>query len=132
MTESELDNWKGFPCILEVNLEYPVKLYDLHNDYPLAPEQVEVYKVNKSVPNLNEKKKYVVHYETLKLYERLGLKITKIHRGVRFEESEWLKQYTDLNTSLGAKTSNDFEKDFFKLMNNSCFGKTMENIEISS
>jgi len=84
MTKTELESWKRLPCILEVDLEYPVKFRDLHNDYPLAPEQVEVNKVNKLIPNINGKKKYVVHYENLKLYERLGLEITKIHRGVFF------------------------------------------------
>ena len=95
------------PCILEVDLEYPAKFHDLHNDYPVALEQVEVNKVNKLIPNLNEKKKYVVHYENPKLYERLGLEITKIHRGVLFEESDWLKQYIDfgrLATGTGSAT----------------------------
>ena len=137
MCEDELNNWKciasqeGVGCILEVDLEYPKELHDLHNDYPLAPESVKLEKsvVPKLIPNLNNKTKYVVHYETLKLYESLGLKITKIHRGIRFEESAWLKKYIDLNTELRTKATNDFEKDFFKLMNNSVFGKTMENIE---
>ena len=87
-----------------------------------------VNKVEKLIPNLNDKKKYVVHYENLKLYESLGLKIKKIHRGIIFRESDWMKEYIDLNTRLRACAANDFEKDFFKLMNNSVFGKTMENI----
>ena len=122
------DNWKNIPCILEVDLQYPVDLHDLHNDYPLAPERLEINKVEKLIPNLNHKRKYVVHHEALKLYESLGLKITKIHRGISFEESTWLKQYIDLNTNLRMQAKNDFEKNFFKLMNNSVFGKTMENI----
>jgi len=89
MDEEELEDWKSFSCILEVDLEYPKSLHDLHNDYPLAPERVTVNKVEKLIPNLRNKNKYVVHYENLKLYERLGLKITKI----KFEESSWLKEY---------------------------------------
>ncbi|XP_065662710.1 uncharacterized protein LOC136085340 [Hydra vulgaris] len=77
--ENEIENWKSVPCILEVDLDYPVSLHDEHNDYPIAPERVKVSKVEKLIPNLNHKKNYVIHYENLKLYERLGLKITKIH-----------------------------------------------------
>ncbi|XP_065650459.1 uncharacterized protein LOC136078605 [Hydra vulgaris] len=128
MDEDELENWKSVPCILEVDLDYPDHLHDEHNDYPLAPERVKVGKVEKLIPNLNNKKNYVVHYTNLKLYERLGLKITKIHRGISFEESAWLSEYIELNTNLRTKATNEFEKDFFKLMNNSVFGKTMENI----
>ena len=128
MNNEEMKNWESMPCILEVDLEYPEKLHDLHNDYPLAPERVTVNKVEKLIPNLNDKTKYVIHHETLKLYLSLGLKLTKIHRGITFTECAWLKPYIDLNTNLRAKAQNDFEKDFFKLMNNSVFGKTMENI----
>ena len=128
MNNEEMKNWESMPCILEVDLEYPEKLHDLHNDYPLASERVTVNKVEKLIPNLNNKTKYVIHHETLKLYLSLGLKLTKIHRGITFTECAWLKPYIDLNTDLRAKAKNDFEKDFFKLMNNSVFGKTMENI----
>ena len=128
MNNEEMKNWESMPCILEVDLTYPEHLHDLHNDYPLAPERVTVNKVEKLIPNLNDKTKYVIHHETLKLYLSLGLKLTKIHRGITFDECAWLKPYIDLNTNLRAKAKNDFEKDFFKLMNNSVFGKTMENI----
>ena len=85
-------------------------------------------KVEKLIPNLRDKEKYVLHYENLKQYLDLGLQLTYIYRGIKFEESEWLKLYIDMNTKLRTKGNNDFEKDFFKLMNNSVFGKTMENI----
>ena len=128
MKVDELETWERHSCILEVDLEYPKNLHDLHNDYPLAPEQIVVNKVSKLIPNLGDKKKYVLHYENLKQYLELGLKLTHIHRGIKFKESPWLEKYISLNTKLRTEAKNDFEKDFFKLMNNSVFGKTMENI----
>ena len=74
MLDKEFSDWKNMPCILEVDLEYPNNLHDLHNDYPLAPERCVVNKVEKLIPNLNNRVKYVVHHKTLKLYESLGLK----------------------------------------------------------
>ena len=129
MNDKELLVWRKIPCILEVDLEYPKELHDLHNEYPLAPERIKCKNnVEKLIPNLRDKKKYVVHYKNLSQYLDLGLRLTRIHRGIKFEESEWLKSYIDTNTKLRAKAINSFEKDFFKLMNNSVFGKTMENI----
>ena len=116
VNEKELEDWRSYSCILEVDLEYSKSLHDLHNGYPLAPERVTVNKVEKIIPNLRNKKKNVVHYENLKLYESFGLKITKIHRGIKFEESAWLKEYIDLNTKLRTEAKNNFEKDFFMLM----------------
>ena len=138
MTEKEINNlynnqivqvWEKTPCILEVDLEYPEKLHDLHNDYPLCPERVKCDKgVEKLIPNLRDKTKYVIHYKNLMQCLKLGMKLKKIHRGVKFIESAWLKPYINKNTNLRTQAKNNFEKDFFKLMNNSVFGKTMENI----
>jgi len=105
-----------------VDLEYPENLHDLHNDYPLAVERLKVGKVDKLVPNLRNKQKYVIHHAALKQCETLGLKITRINCGIKFEESAWLKKYIDINTEQKAKAKNEFEKDFFNLMNNSVFG----------
>ena len=122
-------NLNKIPCILEVDIEYPENLHDLHNDYPLCPEKVKCKNgVEKLIPNLRNKKKYVLHYKNLIRCLDMGLKITCIHRGIKFVESEWMKPYIDKNTNLRTKAKNNFEKDFFKLMNNSVFGKTMENI----
>ena len=121
--------WEKTPCILEVDLEYPENLHDLHNDYPFCPERVECKKgVEKLIPNLRNKTKYVIHYKNLIQCLKAGLKLKKIHRGIKFIESEWMKPYIEMNTNLRTKAKNNFEKDFFKLMNNSVFGKTMENI----
>ena len=127
--QQELHTWIKTPCFLEVDLEYPEKLHDSHNDYPLCPERVICKNnVEKLIPNLRDKKKYVLHYKNLIQCIGLGMKLTRIHRGIKFVESEWLKPYIDMNTNLRTKAKNNFEKDFFKLMNNSVFGKTMENI----
>ena len=129
MNDRELIAWRKIPCILQVDLEYRNELHDLHNDYPLAPERIMCKnKVEKLIPNLQNKEKYVIHYKNLKQYLSLGLKLTRIHGGIKFEESEWLKPYIDMNTKLRTKANNNFEKDFYKLINNSLFGKTMENI----
>ena len=128
MNKKELENWENFPCILEVDLEYPMELHDLHKEYPLAPERLKVGKVEKLIPNLRDKKKYVLHYENLKLYKSLGMKITKIHKGIKFKEEDFFKKYIFLNTELRKKGKNQFESDFFKLINNSVFRKTVENV----
>ena len=139
---------EGIGHIYEVDLEYPKELHDLHNDYPCAPEKIKVSddmlsdycreikdkfnissgNVHKLIPTLKHKKNYVLHEEILKLYLNLGLKLTKVHRVLEFSEKPWLKPYIDFNTDKRTKAKNAFEKDFFKLMNNSVFGKTMENI----
>ena len=128
MTPTQLANWRYHTCILEVDLEYPHDLHDLHNDYPLAPDHVTINGVEKLIPNFNNKERYVVHYETLRLYRRHGLRVAKVHRGIVFHEEEWMKSYIDKNTKLRMHTKNNFEKDYFKLMNNSVFGKTIEDL----
>ena len=128
MSKEKLKNWERFSCCLEVDLVYPKELHDLHNAYPLAPEALELNGVTKLVPNLWDKKKYVLHHENLKQYLALGLKLKKVHRGIRFRAEPWMKSYIEKNTALRMKAKNSFEKVFFKLLNYSVFGKTMENI----
>ena len=82
----------------------------------------------KLVCNLNDKKNYIVHINVLKQALDHGLKLRKVHRVIEFDQEAWLKEYIDVNTELRKKVTNDFEKDFFKLINNAVFGKTMENV----
>ena len=117
---------KGY--IFEVDIKYPKKLHDLHSDLPFLPERMEINKCKKLVCNLYNKKKYVVHINSLKQALNHGLKLTKIHRIIEFNQEAWLKPYIDMNTELRKLARNHFEKDIFKLMNNSVFGKTVENI----
>jgi len=134
-----------FGYLLEVDLHYPPHLHDLHNCYPLAPEHVvltEEYlspaakalisnkfvKAKKLVPNLSDKSKYVVHYRNLKFYVSQGLEVTKIHQVIKFKQSAWLASYIDLNTQFRKTAKSTFEKDFYKLLNNSLYGKLMQNL----
>lgn len=146
VTQVNDDSAVGY--ILEVDLQYPEELHDQHNDYPLAPERMTVTdemlspyakdlleklklpqsSVQKLVPNLQDKKKYILHYRNLKLYLSLGLKLERVHRVMSFQQSPWLKEYIDFNTEKRKEARTDFEKDFWKLMNNAVFGKTMENL----
>ncbi|GBN91024.1 hypothetical protein AVEN_195498-1, partial [Araneus ventricosus] len=141
------DSDEGY--ILEVDLEYPPELHHQHNCYPLAPEKTTVNhseysnyakeiltRLNlpkckpsvKLIPNLRNKEKYVIYYRNLKFYVKLGLKVTKVHRILKFQQSEWLKNYINFNTEQRQKATTNFEKDLFKLLNNAVFGKTMENL----
>ena len=117
---------KGY--ILEVDVDYPNKLQNLHSDLPFLPERMVMNNNKKLACNLNDKKNYVVHINVLKQDLDHGLKLRKVHRVIEFDQEAWLIEYTDVNTELRKKATNDFEKDFFKLMNNAVFGKTMENV----
>ena len=118
----------GYGYVLEVDVKYPKELHDHHNDLPFMCEKIRVNGVEKLVPNLHDKKKYVIHVKALKQALDHGLVLEKIHRVIQFKQSAWMKEYIDFNTRLKMVAKNDFEKDFYKLMNNSVFGKTMENI----
>ena len=114
--------------ILEVDVKFPKRLHELHRDLPFLSERMEVNKCKKLVCNLFNKKKYIAHINALKQALNHGLKLKKVHRVIEFIQEAWLKPYIDMDTELRKEAKNDFEKDLFKLMNNSVFGKTMENI----
>ena len=141
-------NKEGIGYFIESDLEYPKELHYLHNDYPLAPEKLIVQddwlspfcktlkekfglasdKTTELIPTLFNTEKYVLHVRNLSLYKDLGMKLTKIHRVLQFNESPWLAKYIDLNTNKRSTAKYAFEKDIFKLMNNAVFGKILENL----
>lgn len=130
--------------IFEVDLHYPKKVHDAHNDFPFCAEKCvlpgEAFdiisaedpekknKITKLLLTLHDKENYVIHYRMLKLALRHGLVLKKVRRILKFEQSLWLKPYIDLNTGLRTKAVSDFEKALYKLLNNAIYGKTMENL----
>ena len=113
---------------LEVDVEYPKKLFSSHKDLPFLPERKKLEKVEKLVCSIEDKEKYVIHIRALKQALNHGLILKRVHRVIQFNQEAWLKPYIDMNTKLKKEAKNEFEKDFFKLMNNSAFGKTKENV----
>ena len=118
------DNIDGIGYALEVDLHYPEHLHNKHNDYPLAPERFN----ERLCGTFYDKKNYVVHIKNLRFYLEKGLELTKIHRVIKFNHSSWLDDWIQINTNFRTNATNEFEKDYFKLMNNAVFGKTMENV----
>ena len=135
LLETPADATNGY--ILEVDLAYPHELHPAHNDYPLAPEKLKVekhwmspyqqklidelgvsFECEKLVPNLQPKIRYVLHYRNLQLYLSLGMQLTKVHKVLAFHQTPWMAPYIAKNTELRKLATNDFEKDFYKLMNN--------------
>ena len=114
--------------LLEVDVEFLKELHENHNELPFLAERMKIGRGQKLVPNLKDKKEYVVQIKALNQALKHGLKLKKVHRVIEFRQSKWMKAYIMLNTRLRKDAKNEFEKDFFKLMNNSVFGKTMENI----
>lgn len=128
---TQIPDDSDYGYILEVDIIYPKDLHVKHNDLPFCPEKCippggTHYKL---VPNLYDKYSYVIHYIHLKTCLKHGLKLKKIHRVITFKQSPYLKQYIDMNTRLRQEATSVFEQDFCKLMNNSIFGKTLENTE---
>ena len=117
-------------CFIKTDLEYPAEIHDYISDFVPAPNNVvpEGSKVPKLAPNLLPKKGYFCHIRNLRLYKKLGVKITKINSALKFDEKPWLKPYIDLNTELRAAATNKADKDMYKLLNNAVFGKTCENL----
>ena len=100
-------------------MEYPKRVHENHNELPFLTEKMKIGRAEKLVPNLKDKKGYVVHIKALDQALKNGLKLKKVHRVIEFQQSKWMKAYITLNTRLRKDAKNEFEKDFFKLMNNS-------------
>ena len=113
---------------LEIDVQYSEKLYELRNDLPFLAERMKLEKVGKLVANLHEKNGNVIHIRKLKQALNHDLILKKFHRVIKFNQNAWLKPYIDMNTKLRQKAKNNFEKDFFKLISDAVFGKTMENV----
>ena len=112
--------------LLGIDVEYPKELHEYHNELPYLVEKIKIVREETLLPNLKDKKGYLVHIKTLNQALKHGLKLRNVDRVIEFRQSRWMKAYIMLNTRLRKAARNEFEKDFFKLMSNSVFGKTME------
>ena len=110
---------------VEVDVEYPKKLQDEHKVLPFLPQKVKINQQKKLTCNYYDKTRYVIPIKLLQQALKHGLKFKKVHRVIEFDQEVWMKKYIELNIELRKKASNDFEKDFIKLMGNAVFGKTM-------
>ena len=130
---------------LEVDLEYPYHIRQKTKLFPFAPENKTVSKNDfgpymktimpknyvshkKLVCDWTDKRNYLIHYTMLKFYVRHGMVVKQVHRVISFKQNKWLEKYIDFNTQKRNQVVNDFEKDFYKLLNNAFYGKTMENV----
>ncbi len=135
--------------ILEVDLDYPSHLHNLHADFPLAPEHGKVSyeklspmnqyilrkerlkydpKQTKLLLTLYPKKNYILDYHLLRKYLELGMKLVRIHRVLQYKQSPWLKKFVMFNAHQRQRAESAFEKDIFKLINNSLFAKSLQNV----
>ena len=119
------DGDKG--CILEVDIKYPKNLTDLHIHLQFLPERMKINKCDKLICELYNKNKYVVHIELLKQALNHGLILKKVHRVIQFNRKAWLEKYISKNIALRKEADNDLECNFFKIICNSVFGKSIQN-----
>ena len=122
----DVNSNKGY--IFEATIIYPEKLHDKHKDLPFLLAKQIINKCQKLICSIYDKEKYVVHIRALKQALNYGLELEKVHNVTEFKQEAWMKSYIDMNTELRKNTNNESDKNFFKLMNNSVFGKTMENV----
>ena len=114
--------------LLVVDVKYPENLYRDHKYLPFLPDKTKINKVKKLTYDSHDKKEYSIYISVLKQALNHGLKLKKIHSAISFSQDNWLEPYIMHNTNLRMKAANDFEKDYYKLLNNSFYGKTMENV----
>ena len=143
MSDIDLNGEKGY--LLEVDLIIPEEIHDKTNDMPLAAENLVVEEkmlspfqqtfpkyakeANKKLaPNMFKKTRYVTHARNLQFYEQMGAKIDRVHKVLQFNQSKWLAAYINFNTDRRAESSSTFGKNYYKLMNNAVFGKSVENV----
>ena len=130
LPDHDEDSEESGGYLLEVDIEYPKEIHEAHADLPFCPvrEHAPEEKQTKLLATLDDKEQYVIHYRYLKQCVRHGLRVTRIHRVLRFDQSHWLRDYIRLNTDLRTRATSEFQKTLYKLMNNAVYGKTKENV----